>query len=45
MYFVVAKLVVLIQIPKKLKSASGLLKRISSNIPKEYYKSLYYAVA
>ena len=29
---------------KKLKSASGLLKRISSNIPKEYYKSLYYAL-
>ena len=25
-------------------SASGLLKRISSNIPKEYYKSLYYAL-
>ena len=29
---------------KKLKSASGLLKRISSIIPKEYYKSLYYAL-
>ena len=29
---------------KKLKSASGLLNRISSIIPKEYYKSLYYAL-
>ena len=29
---------------KKLKSASGLLKRMSINIPEEHYKSLYFAL-
>ena len=29
---------------KKLKSATGMLKRISSNIPETNYKSLYYAL-
>ena len=29
---------------KKLKSATGMLKRMRDNIPKEHYKPLYYAI-
>ena len=29
---------------KKLKSATGILKRICNNIPETHYKSLYYAI-
>ena len=29
---------------KKLKSATGILKRICNNIPQTHYKSLYYAL-
>ena len=29
---------------KKLKCATGILKRICNNIPQTHYKSLYYAL-
>ena len=29
---------------KKLKSATGMLKRMHDNIPEEHYKPLYYAL-